>query len=273
MNLKFEVNDYVLAWNLLFKSSITENIIESKRRIWKNYKNLYNKVYNDKELMMKDPRNFIPNNDTVYNNIKETEDFEKVKKETEKYRINLMKIRDKDRKKINYLVEDMLRLKLRNYSCSVIHKKFNIMELILIDENNGRFIIGKEYKDEKDYLIDIFFEIAKKEIAIKEKDELGIKDAVMEMAVLNEFATQIKKESCYKNGNPKLFSIKKQIYPYWLMYLGIKQEDMIKYMMRDKIAFEVKHYAYEKELINMNIEEFIEFIIRNQRYIIREKKN
>ncbi|MBQ8131367.1 MAG: hypothetical protein IJ193_02630 [Bacilli bacterium] len=70
MNLKFEVNDYVLAWNLLFKSSITENIIESKRRIWKNYKNLYNKVYNDKELMMKDPRNFIPNNDTVYNNIK-----------------------------------------------------------------------------------------------------------------------------------------------------------------------------------------------------------
>ena len=53
------------------------------------------------------------------------------------------------------------------------------------------------------------------------------------------------------------------------MFLGIPKEDMVKYMMRDKIAFEVDGYAYEKELINMNIEEFIEFIIRNKRYIVR----
>jgi len=42
--------------------------------------------------------------------------------------------------------------------------------------------------------------------------------------------------------------------------------------MRDKIAFEADKYAYEKELKKMDIEEFIEFCIRNKRYIIRENK-
>ena len=43
-------------------------------------------------------------------------------------------------------------------------------------------------------------------------------------------------------------------------------------MMRDKISFEVENYAYEKELKKMNIEEFIDFCIRNKKYIIRQKK-
>ena len=40
----------------------------------------------------------------------------------------------------------------------------------------------------------------------------------------------------------------------------------------DKISFDVDKYAYEKELKKMNIEEFIDFCIRNQRYIIRSSK-
>ena len=43
-------------------------------------------------------------------------------------------------------------------------------------------------------------------------------------------------------------------------------------MMRDKIVFEADKYAYEKELKKMNIEEFIDFCIRNKRYIVREKE-
>ena len=115
----------------------------------------------------------------------------------------------------------------------------------------------------------MIYKIIKKEIKINEIDELGLKDVILEMAVLNEFATDIKGTSCYKYGNKQLSILKKQIYPYWLMYLGIPKEDMIKYMVRDKIAFEINGYAYEKELINMNLEEFIEFIIRNKRYIIK----
>ena len=47
-----------------------------------------------------------------------------------------------------------------------------------------------------------------------------------------------------KHKKYMIFYLNKQIYPYWLMYLGIKKEDMVKYMMRDKIAFEVKKYCF-----------------------------
>ena len=43
-------------------------------------------------------------------------------------------------------------------------------------------------------------------------------------------------------------------------------------MMRDKFVFETEKYAYEKELKKMNLEEFIDFCIRNQKYIIRIPK-
>ena len=73
-------------------------------------------------------------------------------------------------------------------------------------------------------------------------------------------------------GKEKLTYIKRQIYPYWLMYLGISKEDMPKYMLRDKIAFDLEKYPYEKQLIKYELEEFIDFCIRHKRYIIREER-
>jgi hypothetical protein len=54
------------------------------------------------------------------------------------------------------------------------------------------------------------------------------------------------------------------------MYLGVPKEEFQNYMMRDKISFDMEKYAYEKELKKMNLEEFIDFCIRNKRYIVRE---
>jgi len=92
------------------------------------------------------------------------------------------------------------------------------------------------------------------------------------LAVLNEYATNITKRSCYLAGNPSLLELKRHLYPYWLMYLGIPKEKFKDYMMRDKIVFEADKYAYETELKKMNLEEFIDFCIRNKRYIIRTNK-
>ena len=81
----------------------------------------------------------------------------------------------------------------------------------------------------------------------------------------------VDKKSHYISGNPELLSIKRMIYPYWLMYLGIPKEEFFGYMMRDKISFEIDKYDYEKELKKMNIEEFIEFCVMNKNEIIEEK--
>ena len=55
------------------------------------------------------------------------------------------------------------------------------------------------------------------------------------------------------------------------MYLGIEKEEMQKYMSRDKIAFDLEKYPYEKQLTDYGLEEFIKFCLRHKRYIIKEE--
>ena len=44
------------------------------------------------------------------------------------------------------------------------------------------------------------------------------------------------------------------------MYLGKKEEDLNKYMNRDKIYFDSSKYKYNKRLSRMNIFEFIKYL-------------
>ena len=85
MNLKFMVNDYVLIWNLLFQASISDSIHKYKQKLWKNYKKEYNITYKDYNKIIKDPKNFIPRDDTIYNLMKDYSGYKELKKETEKY--------------------------------------------------------------------------------------------------------------------------------------------------------------------------------------------
>ena len=134
-------------------------------------------------------------------------------------------------------------------------------------------IVGKEI-DRKNTLL-ILLDINKKvlfnNIKKYHEGQQRFKNAIIELA-LNEYATRLTGMSFYQSGKPELSSLKRWLYPYWLMYLGIPKEELGTYMMRDKIVFELDKYAYEKELKKINIEEFIDFCIRNQRYIVREKK-
>ena len=107
-------------------------------------------------------------------------------------------------------------------------------------------------------------------IKMYKEEDVPFKKAIVELAVLNEYATNLSNKSCYLSGSPELLNLKRWLYPYWLMYLGVPKDEFDDYMKRDKIEFNKEKYAYEKELKNMNMEEFIDFCIRNQKYIIRE---
>ncbi|MDO4996873.1 MAG: hypothetical protein Q4E69_06805 [Bacilli bacterium] len=269
MNIKFLTNEYLIAWNILYTKSIKDSFKRAKEKLWNAYKDEYNNIYYEKDLIIKDYKNYIPNNDTVYNAIMEKDDFKIIKKEAEKARISTIKIWDKNNRKINNLFNNIIRKELPDYNVFIINKEFNCSEIIKLSNKESAFIIGKQYKDDNEYLISIVNEIIKKETTIKEKNNDDIKDAILELAVLNEFATTLDNKSHYKDGNKKLQYLKVQIYPYWLMFLGIKKEDMVSYMARDGIKFDHNKIAYEKELIKMSLEEFIDFIIRNKKYIIR----
>ena len=270
MNTKFIVNDYVLIWNLLFQASISENIYKLKQKIWDTYKNEYNALYKDKDSILADYKNFIPNDDTIYNIILENKDYERLRKQVDKYRIEIMRIWDKNKKETDNFFKNIIRLKISNHTIFVVNKELNIIDY----PTYNCMIVGKEIdrKNTLKILLDINKKVLFNNIKKYREGQHRFKNAIVELA-LNEYATRLTGMSFYQSGKPELSSLKRWLYPYWLMYLGIPKDELGTYMMRDKIVFELDKYAYEKELKKMNIEEFIDFCIRNQRYIVREKKD
>lgn len=273
MNVNFYVNEHILIWNLLFQASISEPIYNLKQKLWANYKNEYNNTYRDKNLILRDTKNFIPNDDTIYNIVIETKEYDKLHKKAEKYRMEIMKLWDSNKKIIELLVKKIIKKSIRPYNILVVNEELNIIDTNYQNEKNGTLIIGKKIdkKDPFKIIIEMVLAIIQEEINY-EADRNEIATSIIELAVLNEFATIISKKSCYISGQPYLSNIKRQLYPYWLMYLNVPQEEFANYMERDKIAFDATSLAYEKELKKMNIEEFINFCHRNKRYMIKKEK-
>ena len=270
MNTKFIVNDYALIWNLLFQSSPVDILSKVKEKLWETYREEYNQTYNDKMAIMKDYKNFIPNNDTIYNVVLENKFYDKVKKQAEKYRLEVMNVWDKNKKSTDYLIDKIVRINIPEYTFFVVNKELGVIDHPV----KGSMVLGKPIDTKNPLLLlyEITMNIVMNNIKVYDEKHKEFKKAIVELAVLNEYATKLNNRSCYLSGNPSLLSLKRWIYPYWLMYLGIPKEEFQNYMMRDKISFDMEKYAYEKELKKMNLEEFIDFCIRNQKYIIREPK-
>lgn len=273
MNVKFYVNDYILVWNLLFQASISEQIYKLKQKLWTNYKVEYNNTYRDKNLILKDAKNFIPNNDTIYNILLETREYEKLKKQAEKYRVELMKVWDANKRLLNAFIKSILRREIRPYTILVVNEELEVIEAVNQESETGTIIVGKKIdkKEPTRIIVDIVMEIIKRETKIS-KEKLEIATAILELAILNELATILTKKSCYISGTPTLTSMKRCIYPYWLMYMAVPKAEFLTYMARDKIAFDHNNMAYEKELKKMDIEGFIDYCYRNKKYILKNEK-
>lgn len=273
MKLEFQVNDYLLTWTLLYGASISQKIHTFKQKLWTTYKKQYNRSSKDKDEMLMDIKNYLPNDDTLYNLVLETELFEQLKKETEKHRLMLMKIWDQNKKEIVKNISDIIRFPLKSkYNIVVLHPK---MDTYLLS-NECKSTIGwgfkKDLEDEMMTLTNIVYTIIKSEMNDFEKEYKEYKEiiqAILELAIHNELYTRLSEKSNYLDGDPTLTFLKRQIYPYWLMYLGCDKEDMTHYMMRDKVAFDIENYVVETQLKKINLYEFIKFCIKNQKYIIR----
>lgn len=272
MNLKFVVNDYVLIWNLLFQASINESIHKLKQKLWINYKQEYNATYRDKEGMLKDPKNFIPNDDGIYNIMLETKEYDRIKKNTEKYRNQVLKIWDDNKKETNKILKAITKMDWKPYEVLIVSDQLDIMDTTTPkDAKINTIVLGKKVTVDTSLklLVELIFRILKKELQDYKVEYKEIVDAVIELAILNEYPTRLTGRSHYLTGDPTLNYLKRQIYPYWLMYLGTDKEEMMNLMMRDKIAFDIDKYPYEKELKKKDLLEFIDFCIRNQKYIVK----
>lgn len=268
MRLQFSINDYLLTWNLLFGSSFSEVVHTFKQKLYMTYRRQYNNISKDKDEMLLDIKNFIPDDDTLYNLVFETDLFTKLKEDAEKHRLKLLKIWDQYKKSLNQDIKEVLKFPLQdNYNIIVLHP---IMDSVLTKK--GCTTIGwgnkKDLKNEKQTLVNMVYHIIKNELGEFEKKYKEFIDVVLELTV-SELYTRLSGTSTYQEGDKSLTFLKRQIYPYWLMYLGCEKEDFPRYMMRDGIAFEIDRYMVDKDLKKMNLFDFIQFCINNQKRIIR----
>lgn len=271
MKLDIVVNKYLLIWHLLYQSSVSDDIHNLKQELWLEYKKEYSLVHGDKEEILLLLDDFIPNDDLIYNLIEEAPQYKKIKQETNRYRNNILEIWDQNRKIYTKELQQILKFTLKNtYKICVVHPNLDVVET---DFKSNTITIGKKIitRDKDNFLTYLMYKIVKNEILKLKTSEKDILDVVVELAITNELYTRISKESKYKIGKKDLRELKEKIYPYWLMYLGVKEESFDKYMVRDNIFFDKAKYKYEKMLRTVDIYSFIAYLIKNKKSIFKTK--
>ena len=271
MDIEFTTNDYLLAWSLLFKPSISREVQELKERIWKNHPKDYMALEKEKVEILKYTDDFIPDNDVIYNHIFNTAEFKTLKKETDKHRQFLMKCWDTNSKNLKLNIKELLKFDFKdNYKIIVVHPRFDAVEFL--KSNPKKNIIWGRMEDAEDLnrtLIKIIFTIVKYEIGEYQKENAEMVSAIIDLAISNELYTRTVNVSKYDEGLKKLRILKRQLYPYFLMYIGSDKEELVSYMMRDQMPFDIDKYPVEKELKKLDLYGFIDFCCRNQKHIIR----
>lgn len=271
MNIEFVINDYLLAWNLLFKPSISEDIQRLKEHLWKKYPKQYLKIEKENVEILKYTNDFIPDDDTIYNFIFNSDEFQIIKKQTDKYRRFLMKIWDSHQKDIHIALKELLRFKSDNtYQILVVHPYLDNVEYL--KQNPKKNIVWGKREDTEDGLkaiMRILYTVIKYEIGDYQGTNKEMVSAILDLLVTNEIYTRISGFSRYDEGIKKLKLLKRQLYPYWLMYQGADREELVSFMMRDRIPFDIDKYPVEKGLRKIDLYGFIDFCCNNQKYIIR----
>ena len=274
MNVKFIVNEYTLVWYLLFQQSISVKLNNYKQKLWNNFQNEYIHLEKEKQLILKDPKNYIPDNDTIYDLIKDFDDYNDVLKETDKYKVNVLKVWDSYKSKVNKELTNILRFEIKDYNILLVNPKLNVIDLSAKgDGKTNTIVYGKKMKTNPvEAMMELVYIILRKELKGFNDENREIVEAVVELAILNELGTRITGKSCYLIGRSEYQLLKRQIYPYFLMYLGVDRDDLVSYMRRDGIIFDQSSYTNEVKLRKINLKEFINFCINNKKIILRLDK-
>ena len=270
MNLSVVVNDYLLAWYILYGASLSKEIDKFKKNLYTKYKKEYNFCYKDRSEIIKYGKDYIPDNDILYNAVLTSSLFKSLKRETIKHRNNIEKMWESNSDLINEEITRVIRFSLpREITVYVIHPRFEITDY-LRDVNS--LVWGSE-KDKYDVLT-IFLSLITKGLLIKNNENFvnnkEILNSIVELSIVNEIGKSISKNFNYDLGNPVLKIIKRQIYPFWLMYLGFTdKERILNKMIDDKIGFDLEKYPLDRSLKKMNLIAFTEYCIKNSKNILK----
>ena len=270
MNIEIMVNDYLLAWYILYGASLSKEIDRFKKNLFIKYKKEYNFCYKDRMEIIKYGKDFIPDNDILYNAVLTSSLFKSFKKETIKHRNNIEKMWTENCEVINKHINNVIRLAFpKTVHVYVIHPRFEITEYL----RDLKSITWGSEKDKYDVLT-IILTLLTKGLLLESNNSFQenkeILDSIVELSVINEIGKSLSKSFNYDLGNPVLKIIKRQIYPFWLMYLGYSdKEKILNKMIDDKIGFDLEKYPLDNNLKKINLSSFTEYCIKNSRNILK----
>ena len=269
MNLEINVNDYLLAWYLLYGASLSREIDKFKKTLYTKYKKEYNLCYKDRSEIVKYGKDFIPDNDILYNAVLESGLFKSLKKETVRHKNNIDKMWESNKDEIKKYISDVLRMPFPTViNVYIIHPRLEISEYV----RESKSIIWGSEKDKYDVLT-LMLSIITRGLLMENidyKSNREIVDSIIELSIVNEIGKRISKNLTYELGDPVLKLIKRQIYPFWLMYLGYNdKEKVLNKMIEDRIGFDLDKYPLDKNMKKLNIKSFTEYCIKNNRNILK----
>lgn len=271
MDIKIEVNDYLLAWYLLYGATLSSEIEKFKKQLFTKYKKEYNFCYKDRNEIVKYGKDFIPDNDILYNAVLDSVLFKTIKKETMKHKLHVEKLLENNYKDLKGYISEVLKITFpKELNIYIVHPRFELMDYL---KDYHSLIWGSD-KDKHAALTSMLMAFSKGYLKkeYKEPNSKEIFLAILELAILNEIGKRIDKTSSYETGDASLKLIKKQIYPYWIMYLGyVEKNDLLNKMIDDKIGYDLDKYLIDRSLKKLNIEQFIEFCIKNSTKILSLK--
>lgn len=268
MNIEVIVNDYLLAWYLLYGASISKEIDKFKRGLYTKYRKEYNLCYKDRNEIIKYGKDFIPDNDIIYNAVLDSTLFKSLKKETVRHKMHIEKIMSQSNKEIESYVNGILKFPFpKTVHIYIVHPRLEVTEYV---KDFNTLVWGSE-KDKYDILTIMILSITKSILYVEHNDSIynELLAAILELSIINEIGDRMGNKNAYSLGDTNISLIRLQIYPYWLMYLGYDdKEAILNRMITDRIAFDITKYDIDKSLKKLSLKQFLEYCYKNRNKIL-----
>ena len=263
MNIEVIVNDYLLAWYLLYGASISKEIDKFKRGLYTKYRKEYNLCYKDRNEIIKYGKDFIPDNDIIYNAVLDSTLFKSLKKETVRHKMHIEKIMSQSNKEIESYVNGILKFPFpKTVHIYIVHPRLEVTEYV---KDFNTLVWGSE-KDKYDILTIMILSITKSILYVEHNDSIynELLAAILELSIINEIGDRMGNKNAYSLGDTNISLIRLQIYPYWLMYLGYDdKEAILNRMITDRIAFDITKYDIDKSLKKLSLKQFLEYWLQH----------
>ncbi len=267
MKFNIEENDYLLAWYLIYGASLSKEFDKLKQSLYTKHQKEYNNCYKDRPEIVKYGKDFIPDNDLLYDEVMNSKFFKSLRKETVNHKLHIERMLNNSKAEINDYTKRILKLeKTYNYNIFIVHPRLERVDYV----KDYQTIIWGSEKVKFDALKIILINVTKsllKDCCCDETDK-NILKVILELCTLNEFLEQVD-INAYASGDDSLRMLKMKIYPYWLMYLGyIEREDFINKMIKDHIAIDITNIRINKDLCKLDIIDFFNYVIKNKDKIL-----